>query len=217
MSASNVNPENFYSRNFTYHVPAQVFKDNTLTINDLKTYMIVRSFTDTTGNVYPSNNWIAKELHIDRRTVITCINRLIEKGYLIKYDIKGKRHLSIKVPSIPQEIIISTDDEKLSTGSDQNVTQLVITRSPPSDHTITPPSDLAITQLDQNIINSKNIKKGDFSKKAVDNFSKFRNPPVEIEKMHEQQWKLRIKHLEEITKNKITGVFEDLSSNQLIG
>lgn len=201
------NSEDFYKRNFTYSVQRTIFKDKTLTINDLKIYMIVRSFIDTTGDAYPSNNWIANELEIDRRTVITCINRLIEKGYLIKYDIKGKRHLSVKVPSIPQEIIAPDEEEKLSTASDLNVTQLVITRSPPSDHTITPPSDLAITQLDQNIINSKNIKKGDFSKKSVDNFSKFRNSPPEIEKMHEQQWRLRIKHLEKITNNKIIGGF----------
>ena len=173
------NSEDFYRLNFTYSVQRSVFKDHTLTINDLKIYMIVRSFTATTGDAYPSNNWIANELEIDRRTVITCINRLIEKDYLIKYDIKGKRHLSVKVPSIPQEIIAPNEEEKLSTEGDPNVTQLVIARSLPSDHTITPPSDLAITLLNKNIINLKNINKKSnksacFANKSVDNFSKLK-------------------------------------------
>jgi hypothetical protein len=162
-SNTNKNEENFYKQNFTYHVSAEIFDDTTLTINDLKIVMIVRSFTDTRRPSFMSNNWIAKRLKIERRTVITCLNRLVEKGYLIREEIKGKRYLKINVPSIVEDF----EEENLSTDNTNKVKQVVITRSPPSDLAITPPSDLAITLLDQTSITSKIIKR-DFSKKVVD-------------------------------------------------
>jgi biotin operon repressor len=162
-SNTNKNEENFYKQNFTYHVSAEIFDDTILTINDLKIVMIVRSFTDTRRPSFMSNNWIAKRLKIDRRTVITCLNRLVEKGYLIREEIKGKRYLKINVPSIVEDF----EEENLSTDNTNKVKEVVITRSPPRDLAITPPSDLAITLLDQTSITSKIIKR-DFSKKVVD-------------------------------------------------
>lgn len=166
---SNQKEENFYKRNFVYNIPLQIFDDTTLTINDFKIIMIVRSFIDTTGQAFMSNNWISDRLNIERRTVITCLNRLVEKGYLVREEINGKRYLKVKIPAILEEI----EDEKLSTDNTNKVNKLVITRSPPSDLAITPPSDLAITLLDQTSTTS-NILKRDFSKKSGDNF--FRAP-----------------------------------------
>lgn len=170
---SNQNEENFYKRNFTYNVPAQIFDDTTLTINDLKIFMIVRSFTDTTGQAFMSNSWLAERLRIDRRSVITCLNRLVEKGYMIREEIKGRRYLKVNIPSILEDI----EAEKLSTDNPE----VVITRSPPSDLAITAPSDLAITLLDQTSITS-NILKRDFSKKSV---GKFFRAPSEKERKEE--------------------------------
>jgi len=50
------------NRDFVYNIPEKVLFDNSLTINDLKVYAIVRSFMDTTGTAFPSNNWIANKL-----------------------------------------------------------------------------------------------------------------------------------------------------------
>lgn len=164
-SNTNKNEENFYQRNFIYTITQQIFDDTTLTANDLKIIMVVRSFTDTTGQAFMSNNWLADRLKIDRRSVITCLNRLVEKGYLIKETIKGTRYLKISVPSIANHD--DSEEENLSTDNTNKVKEVVITRSPPRDLAITPPSDLAITLLDQTSITSKIIKR-DFSKKVVD-------------------------------------------------
>lgn len=131
-----------FQRQFVYTVPERVLFDSDLSINELKIYMIVRSFMDTTGIAYPSNNWIANKLGISRRKVIDNINRLVDKGYLQRTIKDGQRRLSI-----PTSYITEQDDEDL----------LVTAASPPSDGSVTPPSDGSVTQLTSKIINTKNI------------------------------------------------------------
>lgn len=128
---------NTCNRDFIYTVPEKIFNDTTLSINDLKIYMIIRSFMDTTGHAYPSNNWIAKRLGIDRRSVITCINNLLLKNYIVRKQVNERRYLSINTISMPEEVVIS--------------------RSLGGDLEITGGGDLEITQLDQNTITSKII------------------------------------------------------------
>lgn len=135
---------NTLSRQFIYTCPEKVFNDSTLSINELKIYMIIRSFMDTTGDAYPSNNWIADKLQISRRKAIDNINRLVEKGYLERININGRRHLRIAIKPILEQ----TDDSL-------PVTQT----SPPSDANVTPPSDANVTQLDQSNIITKINKK----------------------------------------------------------
>ncbi len=133
-----------YTREFIYTCPSKVFDDKSLTINELKIYMMIRSFMDTTGIAYPSNNWIADKLGISRRRTIDNINKLVRKNYIERITVKGKRYLRIAITPIVEQI-----DESLE------VTQT----SPPSDANVTPPSDANVTLLDQSNINSKTIKK----------------------------------------------------------
>ena len=65
MSTQNSQTESC-NRDFLYHVPGKVLFDTTLTPLDLKIYMIVRSFMDTTGKAtFASNKWIATKLNIE--------------------------------------------------------------------------------------------------------------------------------------------------------
>lgn len=150
MSVQNVKEEKPYHREFIYNLPETIFFDTDLTINDLRVYGVIRSFMDTRGDAYPSNNWIARRLQIHRTTAITCINRLIGKDYIVKEDIKGHRHLRIKINPIPQKV--------LAPDSDLVTPTLVVPTLPPSSAATTPPSSAHATQLDQTTITSKNIK-----------------------------------------------------------
>lgn len=125
------------NRDFIYTLPEKIFNDTTLSINDLKIYMIVRSFMDTTGEAYPSNNWIAKRLQIHRTTVIACLNKLCKKKYLVRHETNGRRYLDIFRSPLPEEVVVPT--------------------LPPSSAHTTPPSSAHTTQLDQSNIISKKI------------------------------------------------------------
>lgn len=129
----------FLNRDFIYTVPESILFDSDLTLNDLKLYMIVRSFMDTTGSAYPSNNWIASKLGVDRSTAIRCLNRLIKKNYLVKIEKNNHRYLTTFQSICSQEVVAPTP--------------------PPSGTSATPPSGMNATQLVSNISSSKIIGK----------------------------------------------------------
>ena len=79
--------DNFSTRQFIYTVPEHVFNDLELSPIDLKIYMIIRSFIDSTGIAYPSNNWLAERLSIHRVTVIHSLNKLVDKNYIERKEI----------------------------------------------------------------------------------------------------------------------------------
>jgi DNA-binding MarR family transcriptional regulator len=94
---------NLHSRDFIYTCPAKVLDDNSLSLNDLKIYMKIRSFMDTTGEAYPSNSWFAKSLNIDSRSVRRCITKLVSKGYIERFTRDEKRYLRVKQTPIIEE------------------------------------------------------------------------------------------------------------------
>ncbi len=197
---ANQNKEKSYNRDFIYTVPSKIFHDKDLTFNEVKVYMMIRSFMDTTGDAYPSNNWIAEEFDMHRVTVIRCINRLVEKNYIVKEDINGVRHLRINTIPLPQKIIASDDFEK---NDDKSYPHLVAPTLPPSSAHATPPSSAHATQLDQTSITSKIIKR-DFSKKSVDKI--FKAPP-------ERQQKEEFESCKEIGMQHIAKAKEILGTN----
>ena len=106
MPTSNVNNEISHPTEFDYFtptIPNRIAFDLSLTIHDLRVYMIVNSFAHTTGDAYASNNWIAKKLGITTRSVIRSINTLCEKKYIVREEINGHRHLRIFVNSMRPE------------------------------------------------------------------------------------------------------------------
>jgi len=83
---------NLNSRDFIYTCPAKVLDDNSLSLNDLKIYMKIRSIMDSTSKAYPTNSWFAKSLNIDSRSVRRCITKLVSKGYVERFahnDVRG--------------------------------------------------------------------------------------------------------------------------------
>lgn len=159
-------------RQFIYTVPEKVFSDKSLTINDLKIYMTVRSFMDTTGDAYPSNNWIAERLEIDRTTAIRSLNRLCDKGYLVRETIDGHRHLRIALLKIPERVVAATP--------------------PPGGTDATPPGGTDATQLIQTIITSKSIKS-----RSAPNFNKTECPKAQSLMSDEASSIIKSKKLDE--------------------
>lgn len=136
-------------RDFIYTVPERIFLDNSLSLNELKIYMIIRSFMDTTGKAYPSNKWVADKLGINSRNTIHNINKLLEKGYIERIEHNGRRFLRIK----------------LSIG----VEEVVSPASPPHVASDTPPHVASDTLLYQtNIITKKDLKPLVDLKKSTD-------------------------------------------------
>src|SRR3990167_9878995 len=149
------------SRDFIYTVPSKIMHDNDLSLNDMKVYMIVRSFMDTTGSCYASNNWIASDLGIHRTTVIDCIKKLIKKNYLVRSEVNGQRYLAVNYTPILEEVVVST--------------------LPPSSLETTPPSSLETTQYNTNIINTKT--NNTHTAPPLDNFSNNEEPILDPAKI----------------------------------
>ncbi len=126
------------NRDFIYTIPEKVLFDENITDLDRKIYMIIRSFMDTTGSCYASNNWIATKLKIERRSIIRSLERLETNGYITRFTENSSRYLKINYTNCIEE--------------------MVTLESPPSDSRVTPPSDPRVTQLHSKIIRSKKIK-----------------------------------------------------------
>lgn len=164
---------NFQQRQFIYTAPENIFNDPDLSLTDLKIYMIIRSFIDSTGSAYPSNNWLASRLSVHRVTIITSLNKLIDKQYLVRKEIKGRRYLSINVAQLDEELVVPT----LS----------------PSSLDTTPPSSVDTTQLYQTIITSKHTQQSvGFVKKLNNDFSvdeMLKDNPHKLSEEYLSEWK----------------------------
>jgi len=123
-----------FNRDFIYSIPSKILFNYDLTFLEIKVYMIIRSFMDTTGDCYPSNNWIAEICKVEKRSIIRAINSLVDKSLIERITIKNQRYLVIKRTPLPDEGVTFP--------------------SPPSDTGVTPPRDTDVTQLDQNNINT---------------------------------------------------------------
>ncbi len=143
----NSSDNNTYPRDFIYTCPSKVFNDPSLTLNEIKIYMMIRSFMDTTGEAYPSNNWIADHIGINRRNTINNINKLIAKGYIERFTHERQRYLRIKVSGIAEKKV------------PKNTPKECRKRHSPSVAKDTPPSVAKDTQLYQSNIISKDIKR----------------------------------------------------------
>lgn len=130
-----------FNREFIYTAPESILFDLSLSTNELRIYMIVRSFMDTTGSAYPSNRWLSDKLKIDPRNVQVAIAKLIEKGYLVRMQKDNRRHLRTNVTPIPETIVSHPEHDA--------------GHHPPTIPSITPPTMPSITQLDQRSIISK--------------------------------------------------------------
>ncbi len=140
MSTNNTN----FNRDFIYTVPETILFHPEMKLLELKIYMIIRSFMDTTGKAYPSNNWISAKCGADRRSIIRSLKKLIQHGFIKKIIENGHRLLFVNNTPCPFDL----------------VTQM----SPPSDTDVTPPSDTDVTQLVSNINTSKIIKEKEMLK-----------------------------------------------------
>lgn len=127
-------------RDFINNVPDKVLYHPEMTILKIRVYSIVRSFMDTTGQAYCSNNWIATKCGVERNAVITSINALVEHGFLKKEVVNGQRYLFV----VTKPLGITLDPPGIPENTPQYSGEY-------------PPSILKNTQLDTKDIVSKSI------------------------------------------------------------
>jgi len=68
------------NKQLLYTCPTLVFDDESLTIDELKIYMVLHFIMDASCTVYASSQWIANRLNLNQRHVISCVYSLIDKG-----------------------------------------------------------------------------------------------------------------------------------------
>jgi len=134
---------NAHNRDFIYTIPESVLFDEELRPIDLKVYMVIRSFMDTTGEAFPSNAWFADRLKIAPETASRSVARLEKRKHISRFDHNDKRYLRAGKP-VPESLVSNQAlDQKIKGG--------LTKRSNPVDQ--------KINLLDQSTIPSKFIKK----------------------------------------------------------
>ena len=63
-------------------IPQKILEDDTLTSTDKLVYGIILRLTRCNGYCWATNQYIADILHINSRTVSTCIRKLREQNYI---------------------------------------------------------------------------------------------------------------------------------------
>jgi hypothetical protein len=146
------------SRQFIYTCPDKVFLDHTLSVNELRIYMIVRSFLDSTGEAFPSNEWLALNLDISERTASRCIGKLVTKGHLFVVTVtknkKDTRYLHVINPNQPGQMLLDPP-----TGSESEASAGGHNCPGGGGHECLGGVDTSVYLLDQSIINKKNNNK----------------------------------------------------------
>ena len=102
------------TRDFVYNVPSKVLFHPEITLLQIRIYAVIRSFMDTTGEAYASNNWIANQCGVKRNAAICGINALLKMGFIRKVTHKKQRYL---------EVIFSPIMVTDSTDSDEYINQ----------------------------------------------------------------------------------------------
>lgn len=172
------------NREFIYTITESVLFDKNITDLDRKIYMIIRSFMDTTGSCFASNDWVAKKLEIEGRSVVRSIGRLEKQGYVIRFTENDQRYLKINYSKF----------------SDTESPPPMTLQSPPHDPTVTPPHDPTVTQLVSNINNTKYIK--NISAKApIPEKNGLANPDFEYQETLYKKEDKKPTGLKEITKD----------------
>lgn len=98
-----------FAREFIYTIPESVLFDPDMHLVDLKIYMIVRSFMDTTKDAYPTNGWISEKLNIHKITASKSISKMVGKKYLERFtDSQGYRHLRIVMHSLREDSLTNS-------------------------------------------------------------------------------------------------------------
>jgi hypothetical protein len=69
-------------KDFVYECPEKVFEDRTISLHELRLYMIARSIMDVSGDVYASSCWFAERMDLSQLYIIECVRKLIRKGYV---------------------------------------------------------------------------------------------------------------------------------------
>ncbi len=198
---------NLHQRDFIYTCPSKVFNDHSLTLNELKIYMLIRSFMDTTGIAYPSNEWISDHLGINERNTCKNISKLVNKGYIERIIKNGQRFLRIKVAELPEKGVF----QKTSPPSQKT--------SPPVAKDVPPPV-AKDTQLYQNNITSKIINTPISPKPKKDISISFeeieKDNPHQIQKDLIEEWKsYRKKPITLRVWNKTTKVLSELAQKDI--
>lgn len=137
------------NRDFLYTIPSKVLFDSRLQNIDLKIYMIVRSFQDTThAAAYPSNAWIAERVSCHPRKVPQSLAKMEKLGHIRRFEEAGKRFIEISKP-------VHVVPDHPSEGATQDTPHALKGTPPcPKRH---PPHALKGTQLYQSTITSKVI------------------------------------------------------------
>jgi len=128
-----------YHREFIYNAPESIAYHKDIHLSDLRVYMIIRSFMDTTKSCYVSNEWIANKCHITDRAVRDCLTKLVSLGFIKRIFKKGKRHLMTTQAAIIQN---------------ENDTRVEVQFHPPGS-TVPGGEEVQFHQLDQ-IYNTNN-------------------------------------------------------------
>lgn len=69
---------------YLFEIPDNVIRDSSLTISELRIYMLINALkkTNTKKSEWPNDDWMAKKCHIGKDSLIYYRNLLIEKGYI---------------------------------------------------------------------------------------------------------------------------------------
>lgn len=129
-----------HHREYFYPIPESVLLDQNLTLLDIRVYGIAYSYlTGKHHKCWATNGEFAEILNVEKRSIITSLNRLIKQNHLRKYTEDGERLIALPDNSLC--ISDKKDDEAVirkSLGGDPRITGGVIQRSPIGDPTITP-------------------------------------------------------------------------------
>lgn len=112
---------NSHNRGFVYNIPQNVLEDLSLNGTDLRVYAYVRSFMDTTGEAFFSNQWAADRLDLDPLTISRSVSKLCEKGHIERFEDEktGQRYLAVG-----KKVSYRGVDEKIKGGVDEKINQL---------------------------------------------------------------------------------------------
>jgi hypothetical protein len=202
--------------NFYAILPADVRYDNRLSAKEKLLYAEITALSNKEGYCWANNTYFANLYNASNRTIITCINNLVDLGYVDRKLIHKKNSKEVERRLLyPRKEISLPSEENFTTPSEENFTDNNTSTNTINEYISKKSSPPTLEDIEQYVADRKSSvnPKMFFDYYSANNWKDSNNKPVKNWKLKLITWEMRERKKESSCGSSSCQVTYDLSNN----
>lgn len=202
--------------NFYAILPADVRYDNRLSAKEKLLYAEITALSNKEGYCWANNTYFANLYNASNRTIITCINNLVDLGYVDRKLIHKKNSKEVERRLLyPRKEISPPSEKNFTTPSEENFTDNNTSINTINEYICKKSSPPTLEDIEQYVADRKSSvnPKMFFDYYSANNWKDSNNKPVKNWKLKLITWEMRERKKESSCGSSSCQVTYDLSNN----